>query len=908
MASPFALFRKNQKILMAVFGIMAMIAFVFLDSLGSNNAPPDSAESQVVAETKDLKLTGRDIGFAVRNRSTVQQFLGKALAAGAVRRQDLQIQATSKGTDPAELQQLRESSANLIEGRCISIVTSMIGTTDERSIVNTLVLADLAKRSGVQISDQRVMQFIEEFVNRIIAEEPTAGLEPPTPSQLDQIAAEVRRTTGLSQRGLYDAFRTELLAGSLREAFATQPAVAESDSRREQILATPIDRWDYYTRKNLQATVDVVAVRTSDYVDAGKVPAPSERQLMDFFDKYKFDEPALGSPEPGFKIPQQAAFQYFAADEANFQEPDKVTAAEIADHYEKNKARYPYTAEDFSLPAKPEATDTPPASTPSTTPTTTPNTSTPPSATPTSTAPAAKPTATPTASPSATATPAATTAKPTPSATPAPAASPSASAPAATATSTAAPKATASASAAAPSSGSCEPEDGISDDCQAPAATATASPTATKPTPSASPSATTSTPAATSAPAATATKPAPSASATPSATASATAVAKPAATPTSSTAVVAAPAPSASPSGTAAAVPTAVLPPAELPTDDVMLPDDVRSGRKPQYDPLWRVEGKIRKELAEAAGRKRITETFAALRKTMSDKEAGRPIDVASDDKQPPLFTAEQWSDLAKPYPGVVAKTTEVLSSLQVVAEAKNPGLFHSTINGFPFAAYVFSSRGTYFPTESKEIPEANSIEAILKGRKTVHYLFWKTTDVAARVPEFKEYRGQVELAWKNRAAREMAEKDAAEMAKKAAESSKPLVELFPQAKRTNQFSWFKPDLSGGFNGRQRATELSEVDNVEDAGPEFMEAVFSLTDGEVATAFNNPKTVCYVIRAVTVTPPRSQLYELFTIDQFDQYEQFGTQDVRRLIRDAEESLIAQSGLKWLREPREADRN
>jgi hypothetical protein len=339
-----------------------------------------------------------------------------------------------------------------------------------------------------------------------------------------------------------------------------------------------------------------------------------------------------------------------------------------------------------------------------------------------------------------------------------------------------------------------------------------------------------------------------------------------------------------------------------------MLPDDVRAGRSPQYEPLWRVEDKIRKELAEAAGRKRITEIFEALRKTMSDKEAARPIDLATGDKQPPLYTAEQWIELAKQYPGVVAKTTEVLSSLQVFAERNNPGLFHSTIGGTPFAAYVFSGRGTYFPTESKEIPDANALDTILRGRKTVHYLFWKTIDIAARVPEFKEYRGEVERVWKLRAARDLAEKDAAAMAKRAAESSKPMVELFTEAKRTNTFSWFKPDLSGGFAGRQRPTEFSEVDHVEDVGPEFMEAVFSLTDGEVATAFNNPKTVCYVIRAVTITPPRSQLYETFALDPFVGYEQYGLRDVRRLQSDAEQSLIAQSGLKWNREPREADRN
>lgn len=340
-----------------------------------------------------------------------------------------------------------------------------------------------------------------------------------------------------------------------------------------------------------------------------------------------------------------------------------------------------------------------------------------------------------------------------------------------------------------------------------------------------------------------------------------------------------------------------------------MLPTDVRTGKEPQYDPLWKVEEKIRKELAEAAVRKRIQTIFDELKTKLVDKSTSRPYEKSIDPKQPPLYSKEEWQALAKDYPGLTAATTDTLSRITVVAQADQPGLFHSSVGGVPFPEAAFSARATYTPQESIEVPATDSVEAILTHRKTVHYLFWKTVDIEAKVPELKDVRAEVELAWQTRAARELARTEATEMAKRLVGSPKPMTELFPEkeVKLTNSFTWYKPDLSGGF-GRQQPTEISEVDNVEDAGPEFMEAVFSLNDNEVTTAFNNPQTVCYVIRAVTISPPRENLYTTFLTDPYPMYMQYGAADAERLARESVQSLLAQSGLKWLREPKPFDPN
>ncbi|MCE9603966.1 MAG: hypothetical protein K8U03_03590 [Planctomycetia bacterium] len=841
MASPFALFRKNQKILMVVFGLMAMIAFVFFDSMGPI-VDPGNPSNTLVAESDHLKLHELEVDIAVRNRSIVHQFLTKALASSIEQRQFLQLQQELKGESEETIRaQLAEMQARIYSSVNMAVIRR-IGVSDEKSVVDNLVLADLAKRSGVQVSDTRIIKFIGEFLAAF-------QVDPLDGAKLDKIANSLN---GVSQRRLNEAFRTELLAGAMRDYLAYNPAFSPSTFNQLKPLATPIDRWNYYTRKNLRATAEVVAVRTSDLVKAKKVPEPQERELAAFYEEYKFEEPTPGSPDPGFKIPQQAAFQYFAADESKFMEPEKITAAEIAEHYEKNKARYPYTPEDFSEPVKKEEpkVEVPKATTPAAT-TVNP---TPPAPVPSATAPAPAATAKPQAT--APATPAST-----PSATAVPAPTPSASA--------VPPAPKPSASATTPAAGSCENDEADSDGCQTPAPTASATP-----------------------------------SATPSATASATPTASPSA-----------PASTAKPQATPSATPVATtpastpLPPTPLPSEDVMLPTDIRTGRDPQYDPLWKVEDKVRKELAEAGARKRIQTIFDELKATLNNKAIAQPFDVPKGTVLPPLFTADEWRNLAKPYPGLIAETTDVVSRITIDAQADQPGLYHSTIGGRPFAQFVFASRALNVPTQSIEIPESTGIEAIVNPRKSVSYLFWKTTDVEARVPELKEIRNEVVFAWQTRTARKTVQDEAASMAKRVRESSKSMAELFPdrQVKLTNAFTWFKPDLSGGF-GRQAPLVLSEVDNVEDAGADFMETVFSLDPDQVATAFNNPQTVCYVVRALTISPPRQQLYQTFLADQFQSYMQYGETDAERLANGATKTMLVNSGLRWLREPKEFDPN
>ncbi len=811
MASPFSLFRKNQRVLMAVFGILAMVAFVFFDSTGwdGGSSGPATAE-EVVAATKYFDLTGADLDRAAANRMIAVQFLTQARFLALSAQMQLFMRQQLQGMGEEFIRQRMEQQSDMIRAQASIDIQREFGDDGDRSLVQTLILAEQARRLGIQISDQRIVGFVAEFVENQV-----------DGKTLGDIVGRLRGVDGkgVSQKVLNNALRTELLATEMRRYFMGYPAQ----------MNTPIDRWDYFLRKQCRASAEVLPVRVADFVK--NVPEPTDADVTAFFEKYKFDEPVPGSPEPGFKEPTKAAFQYFAAAEAKFFHPERITAEQVAAHYETNKGRYRYTTEDFSA-----ATSEKPA------------------ATPTSTGDAPKP-----ATPQATA--------------------------------TATPSATSSGTKPADdkkSAGACESDESASAGEEGPADNADCQAPSTDAKPSAAPQPSTtaaaSTPSATATPSAAALKP----TGTPTATA----------VPTSTVATTAKP--TASATGTAAAAPAAAPPP-PLPSEDVMLPADIRTGRDPEFDPLWKVEAKIRSELARNAAREEIERIFKELQEKLTNAALAR-TDLTSD---APVYTAEQWTDLAKSYPGLAAEETKLLADYEAQTMAEEPGIFRSTIGGRPFPLASYSTSGTYAPVESIEIPQARDTTPLgERPTETVRYLFWKTKHVEAKVPELTAVRKQVVETWKIQKARDLARAEAETLAKKARESNRTLAETFPDrgVEATNPFKWYEADLSGNV-GREAPTRISKVDGVEDPGPDFMQTVFGLGVNQVGTAMNNPQTVCYVVRLTSLSPSPSVLHELFAVDNFDNYREFGQRDAVRLGGEVSDAILADAELRWLREPR-----
>lgn len=183
-------------------------------------------------------------------------------------------------------------------------------------------------------------------------------------------------------------------------------------------------------------------------------------------------------------------------------------------------------------------------------------------------------------------------------------------------------------------------------------------------------------------------------------------------------------------------------------------------------------------------------------------------------------------------------------------------------------------------------------------------YLTWKTDDMPSTVPEFKDIRADVERAWRIIAARPLAEAKAREIAAKAA--GRPLAEAVAdlglsklEVVGVEPFTWLSRGAS--FGG---PASLSQPAGVEMPGEEFMEAVFALEPGGTAVAFNEPRTVCYVIRFVSAAPPEDDLRTRYADATADQrrLEAVAERDRERALAGWLDGVERRAGLEWTTPP------
>ncbi|HEX3871831.1 MAG TPA: hypothetical protein VHV77_15410, partial [Pirellulales bacterium] len=665
---------------------------------------------------------------------------------------------------------------------------------------------------------------------------------------------------GISSRGkqriskafLFDALRDELAAMKYRELFFMG------------LQSTPAERWDYYTRTKRRATVELVAIPATDFLT--EIKDPSQRELESFFDEYKEDEPVPGSPTPGFKVPHKAAFQYFKADYKKFFDEVTVTEKEIEEYYEKNKdTKYLYSS-------VPEDDETPDESAPSAEDKNAEDKE----------AADKKPDASKTETPS--------DAKAT---TPAKDAAPNES----KESDTKSPE-NKDADKAEESSSSCGDDGQASaDDATEEPASKTAEPESpTPPSPEAKKAEAETSPASD--------KPAdaaPADSATPpeGATPSAPSLTAPGNAPSAEKAPPAEKAPTDAPPSTTTPPLGKELPKSPPPLiDRYQLPTDIHSGKNPKYAPLWRVHDDIRKELAGSRAVAKMDGILQKLREELSGytRKLGKAdYEKARDPKA--TVTMPKKPDFAALAKAAGIESGEIpLSPAYVVRN--QPGLGQSMIGLDPFASFAYQSLKL-----STAVPSQDS-----DGNR---YMFWKTEDVPAHVPDLAKIRTEVEHAWKMIQAREPMDRKANELASQAREAKKTLKDTLGakgyKVVESPAFSWLTSGSAGNFNSGVMPT-ISDVEGVIDPGSDFMREVFSLRVGDVGVAQNNPETIAYVLRPTSVEPSENVLRETFMADKGGtqtQIQQAALVDQRKLVDAWNKQLVKETSLVWVQPPNDS---
>ena len=314
MSSPFQIFRKYQKSLLVVAGVILMFVFVIGDSLfqwlgAAAQGPPaagGSAPTDLAVKWDGGSLSNQELRQMVFRRRVVKGFLEQLFQLG-------RKLAFDAGADPQQLPQIQ-----LVAG------AGRAEQNIEQASLQTHLFADEARRTGMAISEENIRYYLNQV-----------GWDRVSPDQMRQILKHSQFSGGrVPIDYIFQGLRDELLAHNFFASY--QYAIGS-------IL--PQQRWEDWLRVNDQIVLEAAAGPVDRFVV--DFPDPPEDELKAFFLKYRereiipdrIDNTELPSPTPGFAIPRKVEIQYIKADYYDLftQLADQITSEEIKEYYDENR-------------------------------------------------------------------------------------------------------------------------------------------------------------------------------------------------------------------------------------------------------------------------------------------------------------------------------------------------------------------------------------------------------------------------------------------------------------------------------------------------------------------------------------------------------------------------------------------
>ncbi len=724
MAGSFGVFRQYEKAALAALAIMAMLAFFVLPPFLQMGAGAGGTDPMAVSwNGGGLRESG--LQRAVIMRKVMNQFLFETMAAA--------------GQDPSRMRL----------------------ADDEKDVVDTLLLAKEAEKNGIVVSNAAINQFLSEWTNDLVR-----------PEKFDEIVSLIGGRIGINQDDVFEALRTVLMARRM-EALLVGGVGFDG--------APPGWRWDYYRRLEQGATIEAVPVVVEQFVD--KLPEPAEPALRTFFETYKSDLPAARSPEPGFRQPHRARYDYLVAKPGTFleEEKKKITDEQIRIFYEDRKATL-FKAKPATEPATESAKTEAPADAASS------EKADEPAAAPADASPAEKPAGKDGA--------AASRVRAIPVAFRQPAA---ATADAATAD---------KAAATDPASG--KPADKQADEKQPE-----------------------------------------------------------------------------NPDDTKAAEPK-----------DGETKDGETKDPAAEFQPLESVRDDIIDRLANEGVEKRITAIFDAVKTDVAKYAESLALWEVQGDGAGPAPAGPDVKKIAATQ-GLEGGTSDLVNPNQAFAAGGIGGSFEFAVSrefGVRQQRWIDMIFG----------PGAQALQPVTsRDIEGTRYLSWKTEDQPEFTPSFQSARDDVLRAWRIVEARPLARKAAEEVAAEV-KAGKTLESVAAargslEVAKVGPFTW----LTRGTAPFGSAPELSQPDGLAMPGEELMRAVFDLEPGQTAVAFNEPKTVCYAIRLVSLEPDDARLKELFLASSTDprRLATVAEDDTRAVYDRWMKSIQDRYAVSWKRDPR-----
>jgi len=332
-------FRRNLKPIMAALTLMAMITFVFEDSMRSGN-------TTLVPFLLAILFGGGAFVWGTR-KGKQNEYLAMGALFGAVLglvivfgdrdNQESPAIAGLQARDIVNLKSRRETANRIVstifrkshpvpeqfakDDRMRSFYEAQIlgpqmaqiqfgfGNDDfEKDVIFGDLLRREAVRLGINVNDDAVSDFIKMVSDQKLS---------------TQDFREVKQDLHVGDHFIYDVLRDEITARMAAEM--TFP----------RSVATPQQRWEAFRKVNVKNSIEATTIPVEAFVKG--IGDPSEEDVRSFFTKHAEAFPTAKG-EPGFRQPTRLKLAYLEADyetiEAKVTPP---TDEEVAKYYEDNK-------------------------------------------------------------------------------------------------------------------------------------------------------------------------------------------------------------------------------------------------------------------------------------------------------------------------------------------------------------------------------------------------------------------------------------------------------------------------------------------------------------------------------------------------------------------------------------------
>lgn len=322
MASPFSLFRRNQKVLTVILTCLAMFAFIILQSL------EQMSSSAIIPVIFGLAGAGLAWMWGSQNERGISYlWIGVGMLFGVIAGAMLVSQAGNQGgvttslgrlsnRELLEMKQQRDMANQFVAGAfrerkenayAFMMDRYLFGQTSTRDVVIKQLLAHEADQLGIQISDEYITNYIKEISENNISRKKLT---------------ELRGQIGLGESELYDLLRTELRAQVAYRVL------------NPELVHMPDQYWNDFEKLNVRHSIDAVAIPVEPF--AARLPRPSDAEIKEIFEAFKGVYP-MGE-NPGFVQPDRLKLAWFESDYETAEAlVGEIPEAELKARYEERK-------------------------------------------------------------------------------------------------------------------------------------------------------------------------------------------------------------------------------------------------------------------------------------------------------------------------------------------------------------------------------------------------------------------------------------------------------------------------------------------------------------------------------------------------------------------------------------------